>query len=339
MNQEKWLKGFKFALASVIAIALANLLRLQYATTAGIITILSIQNTKKETLKVAGRRAAAFVCALVIAAVSFAVFGFSIAAFAVYLFLFSCICLYLGWPEAISMCAVLISHFLTEQTMDASALYNESLLFVIGAGMGILANLHLRRNTDVFDQLAQQADEAMCTVLETVTRQLDKTAPDARQLADASVKAAAHPKVNSQSAETQQLALALEKLQECAHRNWNNTLLQNTSYETDYADMRTSQAQVLGHIENSTAMLEIIPEQAAMVAELLEQIRKEYHRDNTVEQLLAELDAMYASMRREPLPESRAEFEARAVLFYVLKQIEEFLVLKRNFAQKYSAVR
>ena len=56
MNREKWLKSIKFALASVIAIGLADLLGLNYATTAGIITILSIQNTKKETLKVALRR-------------------------------------------------------------------------------------------------------------------------------------------------------------------------------------------------------------------------------------------------------------------------------------------
>ena len=86
MNREKWLKGFKFALASVIAIALAELFHLKYATTAGIITILSIQNTKLETFRTAGHRAAAFVCALLVAAVCFGLIGFTIPAFAVYLF-------------------------------------------------------------------------------------------------------------------------------------------------------------------------------------------------------------------------------------------------------------
>lgn len=339
MSQEKWLKGFKFTIASVIAIVLANLLGLKYATTAGIITILSIQNTKKETLKVAGRRAAAYICALVIAAFSFRLFGFSIIAFAVYLFVFSCVCLFLGWPEAISMCSVLVSHFLTEQSMDLWLLQNETLLFVIGAGMGILANLHLHRKADEFDALAQQADEAMCAALKAVAGQLQGKSGSAGKNGAAGAAGcaeAADCAKKSDRAEPaaalKQLTSSLEKLQACAHRNWNNTLFSNTSYETDYADMRSGQAQVLRHISSSAAMLEVIPKQAAMVADLLTRIQVEYERKNTVEALLAHMQQVYADMRREPLPRSREEFEARAVLFYVLKQAEEFLMLKRRFA-------
>jgi len=314
MNREKWQKSLKLALACVIAIALAQLLGLKYATTAGIITILSIQNTKKETLQIAGRRAAAFVCALLSAAVFFFVFGFTIPAFAGYLFCFSAICLYLGWPEAISMCSVLISHFLAEQDMGMAALVNESLLFVIGAGMGILANMHLRRKRDEFDRLAQEADEAMCNTLKAVTHQLanetgEKTAAAAQDSLEA----------------------ALQRLQYCAHQNWNNTLFAASSYETDYADMRSGQAQVLKHISESAGMLEVIPRQAAIVADLLARVEQEYERKNTVEGLLDDLQQVYADMRLEPLPVSREEFEARAVLFYVLKQVEAFLLLKRKF--------
>ena len=39
-------------------------------------------------------------------------------------------------------------------------------------------------------------------------------------------------------------------------------------------------------------------------------------------------------MREEPLPVTREEFEARAVLFYILKQLEEFLLLKNQFVQQ-----
>ena len=80
--------------------------------------------------------------------------------------------------------------------------------------------------------------------------------------------------------------------------------------------------------------MEIIPKQANMVAELLGKISEEYDRDNTVEALLDELTAFYENMRRENLPQTRQEFEARAVLFYVLKQIEEFLKIKRQFILK-----
>ena len=311
----KLCKSLKFALASVIAIALANLLGLKYATTAGIITILSIQNTKKETLKIAARRAAAFVCALVIAAVSFGILGFSIIGFAVYLFAFSCVCLFLGWPEAISMCSVLVLHFLTERGMEVWLLWNETLLFVIGAGMGILANLHLHRKSDEFDKLALQADEKMKQTLRSVEKNLLK--------ADTGEEDTAY--------HLEQLDVMLSSLRECAHRNWNNTFLKTSVYETEYVSMRIRQAEVLHHIHNCMGMMESIPEQARMVAKLLSKIEKEYERNNTVETLLEELFSLYESMRQEPLPQSREEFEARAVLFYILKQIEDFLKIKRAF--------
>ena len=64
MNKAVLGKTIKIAFAAVAAILFAELLNLEYAVTAGIITILSIQNTKKETFKTAWNRGVAFACAL-----------------------------------------------------------------------------------------------------------------------------------------------------------------------------------------------------------------------------------------------------------------------------------
>ena len=42
---------------------------------------------------------------------------------------------------------------------------------------------------------------------------------------------------------------------------------------------------------------------------------------------------MKLEMRQQPLPATREEFEARAVLLQVLLELERFLVLKREFVQ------
>ena len=53
-KQKQWktqfVKSLKIAAAAVASIAIAGELGLQYSATAGIITVLSIQNTKRETV-------------------------------------------------------------------------------------------------------------------------------------------------------------------------------------------------------------------------------------------------------------------------------------------------
>ena len=51
MNKTNALKIVKLSLGSSLAIFIAWLLKLEYSTVAGVITLLTVKNTKKETLK------------------------------------------------------------------------------------------------------------------------------------------------------------------------------------------------------------------------------------------------------------------------------------------------
>ena len=46
---------------------------------------------------------------------------------------------------------------------------------------------------------------------------------------------------------------------------------------------------------------------------------------------LEKLEALLTEMKSQPLPDSREEFEARAILFYILMQVRQFLEIKREF--------
>ena len=50
------LKILKIAVGSMLAMAAAQALGLRYSSSAGVITLLSIQDTKRETIRVTGRR-------------------------------------------------------------------------------------------------------------------------------------------------------------------------------------------------------------------------------------------------------------------------------------------
>ena len=56
MNKESWIQVFKIGIGSAIAIFLAETMKLSYATSAGIVTMLTIQNTRKDTFNLAVKR-------------------------------------------------------------------------------------------------------------------------------------------------------------------------------------------------------------------------------------------------------------------------------------------
>lgn len=309
------IKSLKIAAAAVIAIALAEGIGLKYSATAGIITVLSIQNTKRETLKSAGNRWMAFLCALLFSWVCFSAAGYRLWGFGAYLFLFALLCLAAGWTEAIAMDSVLVTHFLMEQGMGFGLVANEALLLLIGTGAGITVNLYLRRQRAEFDRLAEEVDGQMKGILYRMSQRLPR-----------------EDKADYGPDCFLELKRAIEQAKACAMANYGNTVFSKIVHELDYMAMREQQSIVLQEIYDNIMRIRYLPVQAEPVAGLLGQIGEDFHRDNTVEGLLEQQKSLLAEMKAQPLPGSREEFEARAVLFYILMQIKQFLEIKREFA-------
>lgn len=310
------LKSMKIAAAAVLAIFIAGELGLKYSATAGIITVLSIRNTKRETLKSAANRALAYVCALILAACCFRVLGYTLSGFAVYLLFFAFLCMAAGWQEAITMDSVLITHFMSEGTMNTGQLMNETQLFCIGTGLGILVNLHLHRKEADFARLADEVDGQIRGILGRMAHWLPAEDREAYK-GDCFIR----------------MEEAIRRARLCAAANYNNSLLKKDTGELDYIRMREKQSVVLKGIYENIKRLEYLPEQAGRVAELIGQIEQAYHRENTVEELLSQLQGFLEEMKQEALPGSREEFEARAILFYILMQLQELLQIKREFVE------
>lgn len=316
--KELFIRSLKIATACILSIITANFFHLQYSVTAGIITILSIGGTKKETLKTAGKRSIAFLCALVIAAICFYLCGFNTFGFSIYIFVFVLICLKFHLKEAIAMDSVLITHFLTNGNMSVPLISNEIFLFIIGTGYGIIINLMLRKNSSEFIRLADEVDNEVKNILEHMSARIltkDKSNYDGKCFENLDEK------------------LSVAKL--CALNNYGNVLFHNSSYEIAYVEMRQKQRMVLENIYKSIIMITFLPEQANMVSNFINKVSLEYHRHNNVENLLMELDNLLLTLKNEEMPQSREEFEARAILFYMLKQMQELLNLKHEFVLKY----
>ena len=98
--------------------------------------------------------------------------------------------------------------------------------------------------------------------------------------------------------------------------------------------MRSNQRKILAQIASAMADVAAETPQCTEVCALIARVAEEYSRNNDVSALLAAARAVLADMRTQRLPVSREEFESRAVLYYVLLRVEDFLLLKRQFHEE-----
>lgn len=307
----------KISLGCVLSMIAATVLGLKYSATAGLITILSIQQTKKETVITALKRLSAFFCAVVISVLCFNLLGYTTLAFGVYLFIFVMLCMILDWQIATVPISVLITHLLAEKNCDISILLNEFLIFVIGAGVGTIINMHLHNNKQKMNSSREKLDNEIKAILERMSQRI---------LTD--------DKSDYNSDCFKKIDKLLFEARQVAYENQNNKLIGAESYDIDYLKMRENQCSVLMEMYKSILKISVTPEQSKVISEFLKKTSSEFHEKNDVKNLISELEDIFADMRFQKMPESRTEFENRAVLYSLMLQIKDFLSIKYDFMEK-----
>ena len=316
MKSIPYIKIIKIALGSALAILIAQNIGLHYSVSAGIITILSIRDTKKETLLIAFKRVISFVIAVLVSGVVFHIQGYSPLSFGVFLFIFIGISTLLNLIDCVPVNSVLVTHFLTEKSMALNWIQNESMLLFIGAGIAITLNLYIPRNKKKIKIAQRDIEEKMKCII--------------KDLGDAIVY---ENKEDKYTVCFEDLEKTLKLASKKAYENMNNTFIGDTKYYIDYISMRRNQTRILKKIYNSINLLEYVPKQSYKLYDLLIKIRDNYHEFNNVKELLNDLNSVKLFMQNEPLPISRREFETRAILFIILNDIESFLEIKYKFVK------
>lgn len=316
------IKSFKIIFAAVCAILLAHTLHLEFSISAGIVAILSVGATKRETVKTALTRLEAFLLALFIAGICFFMMGYQLYAFLVYLTCFIICCCIFGWYSAMALDSVLISHFLTYENMSIQSILNETGLFMIGISFGILVNIHLHKNTYTIDKMKNETDEMIKTVLHRMAERIR------------------NPKLPNYDGHCFiELQNAIQKAAQMAETNFMNQLRSRDQTDIRYIAMRSEQISVLRDMYEGIRVLKTTPSTAADISDFLNHVADEYHRDNTVRSLLEEFEVLREKMKSTVLPKTREEFEERSELYVLLRNTKKFLTIKADYARNKRTIR
>lgn len=313
------IKVLKIAVGSCMAVAVAQFFELQYATSAGIVTLLTVQNTRRDTIRLAAERLLSFLLSVLLVFVCFRYIGkLEWVNYGVYIFLMVHVCYFFGWENTISVNAVMGTHYLLTPDYSLNFAASELAVIAIGTALALLMNWHMPSNLKTLREDIRKAEDDMQQVLQELACYLEGKLDGAHIWLD-----------------LDQLEQSIHRGLERAHEHAHNTLSEEDHYYIEYMEMRLQQCAQLQAIRHRVWKIDGMPEQAKIISDYLRYLAPYVHEKNIPDRQSADLQQVFDQMKQQPLPESRDEFESRAILYHVLLDLEDFLFVKKRFADQY----
>lgn len=310
--------AFKMTISATIALFIAELLKLDYATVAAVIAILSIQDTRKESLIVARNRTVACLVGLGLSVVVYSVIGHNPIGFGMFLIIFIPLTSRLKVEEGMVASVVLSTHLLVAKDISINMIENEVLLMLIGIGIASIANLFMPCLEDSFKKDKVHIENNFRIIISKMSKALITQSVDIDE-----------ENIISEIEES------LEVSKERAYKIVNNNFLNSNSYYTDYINMRINQFNIIKRMRSHFGKFYMSFEQTKLIADFTNNVAENIREDNDCKELMNRVSELRASFKSMELPKSREEFENRAILLQFLNDMEEFLKMKRNFAENY----
>nr|WP_295609938.1 aromatic acid exporter family protein [uncultured Terrisporobacter sp.] len=313
MNKIDISKILKLSLGSSLAIFIAYFFQLQYAMVAGVITLLVVKDTKKETIKGAMGKLLGFILCTLYSYLCFNFLGYNLWSFSLYILIIISTCFVLNIRYVIAMCVVISSHYLLQESMSIYWVLNETGLFIIGAGIGIIINMFMFSNKEHIYEGQQKLQKQVSLILVEISEMINKPGRDNNIKHNISI-----------------LSNLIDSSTKAAYFNINNNLLSDTKYFLDHMEIIKSQRNILNTLYDLVSQLNYLPAQGQIVSNFINKVGNTSFEVNTVNDLLNDLEKMYNDMKTQPLPQDRDEFENRAILFLCLIEMKKYLINRKK---------
>ncbi|WP_057765722.1 aromatic acid exporter family protein [Cytobacillus praedii] len=305
-------RTIKTAIGTSAAIILAQILGFDNFVSAGILTILCIQVTKKKSFKTSWNRFSACLLAMLFSIVFFEGMAYHPIIIGFLLLFFIPTAVMLKISDGIVTSSVIILHIYSAGEVTFDILMNELGIITIGIGVALLANLYM-------PSLDQKLLEYQIQIEENFKRIFDEIVIYLRT-----------NESNWDGLEITETAQLIEEAQVLAYRDVENRLLRNENVYYHYFKMREKQFEIIERVLPIVISISYTIEQGEMVADFMEELAANIHPGNTANRFLEKLYEMKSSFKSMELPKTREEFEARAALFQFVREMEEYLWIKSS---------
>lgn len=309
-------RTIKTAIGSGITIFLAQIFDIQNYGTASAITLLSIQSTKRQSFICAFQRFLACILGMLIGSILFEQLGFQPLTVVIYFLITLPLLVRFGLQEGIVVSSVIILQLYTEEQITFSLLLNQTEMVGVGIGVALIMNLYMPSIENNLQALTRKIEDNYQFIFISLSMYMKRNEYD--------ISLTLINETESQ----------LQYAKRLAFKESDNSFLKRKNYYYDYLEMREKQFLIIkDRIIPILTELESSYQQSYMIAEFLEEISLQIYEENTATDLINRLDNLKLQFSEMDLPKTREEFETRALLLTLVKELERFLNLKNQFKE------
>lgn len=308
-------RTIKTAIGTPIAIWLAQSLGVTNFVSAGILTILCIQPSRKKSFLSAWNRFLACIIASIFSIVFFYFIGYNPIILGLLLVIFIPVTVLLKISQGIATSSVIILNLYGAGYLDFKFLIDQFLLIIIGIGTGLLLNLYMPSLDRKLKEKQEELEKNFQVVLYEIALYVR------------------NKNIDWNGKEITRIQKILEEANDLVERDKENHLLRDKHIYRDYFKMRERQFELL---QRMLPLVTKLPEKYTIsekIASFFEELSNAVHPENTAVIRLEKLEKLREEFDQEDLPCTKAEFETRANLFRLLHDIEEYLILKLKYKE------
>lgn len=305
-------RTIKTAVGTGVAIWLAQLINLEFYVFAGILTILSIETTKKRSLNVAMSRIIACILGMFLSGIVFEILGYQIFVISLFILFFIPLLMRLNIQNGFVTSSVIILHVYVLGDFNVNVAINEILLIIIGIGIALIINSYMPDLKHDLKDYSSKIEVKIKKILYEYALYIEK---------------------GDQGWTGEQLLELDEILNESksiAIRNVENHLLRKQDKYYAYFEMREKQYEILVRMLPIVSKLQQEVPQRKIFAAFLYHLSESVHSGNTAQTQLEKLISNREEMNKLDLPKTREEFETRAALFHLINEIQLYLEIKNR---------
>lgn len=308
-------RTLKTAIATPIAISIAQLLGITNVASAGVLTILCIQPSRKKSVESALHRFFACLLAIVFSIVLFELLAYHPVVLGLLLAIFIPVTVFLKIEKGILTSMVITLNIYSLGMISLHFIYEQLLLIIIGIGIGLLVNLYMPSLDKQLKAKQKQLEQNFQSILREIALYIREENMD------------------WDGKEITKVEKILEEVEELLERDRGNQLLRDDRAFEKYFRMREKQFDLLQQMLPLVTRLPKKDEVSDRIAHFFETLSESVHPGNTAVIFLEELKEVRKEFHEERLPQTQEEFETRASLLQLLYDIEEYLILKSKFKE------